>query len=47
MMNNILPALPTDKIPAKSSGYFFMLHEDMWRLDKNNNISVGMIHDLL
>lgn len=47
MMNNILPALPTDKIPAKSNGYFFMLHEDMWRLDKNNNISVGMIHDLL
>ncbi|HFI3607628.1 TPA: site-specific integrase [Escherichia coli] len=47
MMNNILPALPTEKIPAKSNGYFFTLHEAMWRLDKNNNISVGMIHDLL
>ena len=24
-----------------------MLHETMWRLDKNNNISVGTLHDLL
>ncbi len=47
MMNNILSVLVSELIPAKSKGYSFMLYETMWRLDKNNNISVGMIHDLL
>lgn len=46
-MNNILSVLVPELIPAKSKGYSFMLYETMWRLDKNNNISVGMIHDLL
>ena len=47
MTNNPLPALVSVRIPAKANGYYFMLHETMWRLDKNNNISVGMLHDLL
>lgn len=47
MTNNPLPALESVRIPAKANGYYFMLHETMWRLDKNNNISVGMLHDLL
>ena len=47
MTNNPLPALGSVRIPAKAKGYSFMLHATMWRLDKNNNISVGMSHDLL
>ena len=47
MLNNHLPALTTEHIPAKSNGYYFMLHETMWRLDKNNNVSVGTLHGIL
>lgn len=47
MPNNVLPALAPMRIPARANGYSFMLHETMWRLDKNNNVSVGTLHDLL
>jgi integrase len=47
MTNNPFPTLVSVRIPAKANGYYFMLHETMWRLDKNNNVSVGSLHDLL
>lgn len=36
-----------ERITAKANGYDFMLHDKRWRLDKNNAIPVGMLHELL
>lgn len=47
MTNNILPALVPERIPARANGYYFMLHDQKWRLDKNTTIPVGLLHGLL
>ena len=47
MTNNILPALVPERIPARANGYYFMLHDQKWRLDKNTTIPVGLLHRLL
>ncbi|MFM4954655.1 site-specific integrase [Aeromonas veronii] len=47
MPNNSCPALAPERIPARASGYYFILHDKRWRLDKNKAIPVGMLHELL
>ena len=47
MTNNILPASVPERIPARANGYYFMLHGQKWRLDKNTTIPVGLLHRLL
>ena len=47
MTNSILPALDPERIPARANGYYFMLHDQKWRLDKNTSIPVGVLHGLL
>lgn len=47
MPNNPFPALVPERITARANGYYFMLHDKRWRLDKNNAIPVGVLHELL
>lgn len=47
MTNSILPALDPERISARANGYYFMLHDQKWRLDKNTSIPVGVLHGLL
>lgn len=47
MPNNPFPALVPERITARANGYYFMLHDKRWRLDKNYAIPVGVLYELL
>jgi integrase len=46
-INNTLPALASQLIPAKANGYFFGLYDSSWVLDKNVTVSLVVIHNYL
>jgi len=43
----LLPAILSERIPARAAGYSFLISDDKWVLDKNVSINVGQVAALL